>query len=148
MEGIGETPMKRRPLPVFFGLLVLAVCSCAHAQVVIIANSSVSASSISKTELRDIFTGASTSLSNGKQVTPVLLRQGGVQDEFLSLYIGKTDSGFRAGWRSILFSGQGAMPKTLDSEAAVVEYVARTPGAIGYIGRAAPHEGVKILIVR
>jgi ABC-type phosphate transport system substrate-binding protein len=71
-----------------------------------------------------------------------------VQDEFLSLYIGKTDSGFRAGWRSILFSGQGAMPKTLDSEAAVVEYVARTPGAIGYIGRAAPHEGVKILIVR
>jgi ABC-type phosphate transport system substrate-binding protein len=148
MEGIGETPMKRRFLPLLFGLLVLPVCFCAHAQVVIIANSSVSASSISKTELRDIFTGASTSLSNGKPVTPVLLRQGGVQDEFLSLYIGKTDSGFRAGWRSILFSGQGAMPKTLDSEAAVVEYVSHTAGAIGYIGRAAPHEGVKILVVR
>jgi ABC-type phosphate transport system substrate-binding protein len=81
-------------------------------------------------------------------VTPVLLKQGPVQDEFLSLYIGKSDSGFRAGWRSILFSGQGMMPKTLDSEAAVVEYVSHTPGAIGYIGRSTPHEGAKILTVR
>jgi ABC-type phosphate transport system substrate-binding protein len=105
-------------------------------------------SSVSKSELRDIFIGASTSLKDSMQVTPVLLKQGAVQNEFLSLYIGKSDSGFRAGWRSVLFSGQGMMPKTLDSEAAVVEYVAHTPGAIGYIGRSAPHEGVKVLAVR
>ncbi len=140
--------MKRRLLPLLFGLLVLATVQRAAAQVAIIVNPNVTVNSITKTELRDIFTGASTSLRNGAQVTPVLLRQGGVQDEFLSLYIGKTDSGFRAGWRSILFSGQGAMPKTLDSEAAVVEYVSHTAGSIGYIGRAAPHEGVKILVVR
>ena len=140
--------MKRRLLPLFCGMLVFALCTCAHAQVVIIANSNVAVNSISKTELREIFTGTSTSVGNGAPVTPVLLRQGSVQDEFLRLYIGKTDSGFRAGWRSILFSGQGAMPKTLDSEAAVVEYVSHTAGAIGYIGRATPHEGVKILIMR
>jgi ABC-type phosphate transport system substrate-binding protein len=40
------------------------------------------------------------------------------------------------------------LPKTLDSDAAVVEYVSRTPGAVGYIGRTSPHEGVKTLIVR
>ena len=140
--------MKRRLLPLLFGLLALAAAVRAPAQVVVIANTSVAATNISKAELRDIFTGASSSLKDGKQVTPVLLKQGAVQDEFLRLYIGKTDSGFRAGWRSILFSGQGIMPKTLDSEAAVVEYVSHTAGVIGYIGRAAPHEGVKILVVR
>jgi hypothetical protein len=32
--------------------------------------------------------------------------------------------------------------------AGVVEYVAHNPGAIGYIGKGTPHEGVKILQVR
>jgi len=81
-------------------------------------------------------------------VTPVLLKQGAANDSFLELYVGKSDAAFRASWRSLLFSGQGAMPKSLDSEAAVVEYVAHTAGAIGYIGKTTPHEGVKTLAVR
>jgi ABC-type phosphate transport system substrate-binding protein len=40
------------------------------------------------------------------------------------------------------------MPKSLDSEAAVVDYVAHNPGAIGYISKATPHDGVKVLAVR
>ena len=148
MKANGETLLKMRIVSLLFGLLIPALCTGAHAQVVVIANPNVAVTYVSKEELRDVFTGASSSLKGGVQVTPVLLKQGAVNDEFLRLYIGKSDSGFRAGWRSILFSGQGAMPKTLDSEAAVVEYVSHTAGAIGYIGRSAPHEGVKILGVR
>jgi ABC-type phosphate transport system substrate-binding protein len=114
----------------------------------VIANPGVAPAEVSKAELRDIFTGASSSLKGGVQVTPVLLKQGAVNDGFLDLYIGKSDSAFRAGWRSILFSGQGVMPKTLDSDTAVVEYVAHTAGAIGYIAKTTPHDGVKILVVR
>jgi hypothetical protein len=40
------------------------------------------------------------------------------------------------------------MPKTLSSDADVVEYVARTRGAIGYITHSSPHSGVKTLTVR
>jgi ABC-type phosphate transport system substrate-binding protein len=119
-----------------------------YAQIVVVANPGMAADSVSKAELRDIFTGASSSIGGAGQVTPVLLRQGPVQDDFLNLYVGKSDAAFRAGWRSLLFSGQAVMPKTLESDAAVVDYVARTPGAIAYIGKATPHEGVKILVVR
>jgi ABC-type phosphate transport system substrate-binding protein len=140
--------MKRLLLLLSLALASLMAGLSAHAQVVVIANPSVAAEGLSKAELRDIFTGASSSLKGGVQVTPVLLKQGVVNDDFLDLYVGKSDSAFRASWRSILFSGQGAMPKTLDSDMAVVEYVAHTAGAIGYIGKAAPHEGVKILVVR
>lgn len=140
--------MNKRIVALLFGLLIPVLCTRADAQVVVIVNPGVAATSVSKAELRDVFTGASSSLKGGVQVTPVLLKQGAVNDEFLRLYIGKSDTGFRAGWRSILFSGQGVIPKTLDSEAAVVEYVAHTPGAIGYIGSSTPHEGVKILGVR
>jgi len=55
---------------------------------------------------------------------------------------------FRASWRSLVFSGQATMPKSLDSEAAVVEFVAHTPGAIGYVNKTTAHEGVKVLVVR
>jgi ABC-type phosphate transport system substrate-binding protein len=138
----------RKLLPIPFILALALLCGHMQGQVLVIANPTVAVAEVSRTELRDIFTGASSSLKGGAQVTPVLLKQGPVHDEFLNLYIGKTDTGFRAGWRSILFSGQGTMPRTLGSDAAVVEYVTRTPGAIGYIAAATPHSGVKILVVR
>jgi len=147
MKANGDALMKR-PLLVLLLVLVSSASRSAHAQVVVIANLSVTVADVSKAELRDIFTGASSSLRGGTQVTPVLLKEGAVNDDFLDLYVGKSDTAFRASWRSILFSGQGVMPKTLGSDVAVVEYVAHTAGAIGYIGKATPHEGVKILAVR
>jgi hypothetical protein len=40
------------------------------------------------------------------------------------------------------------MPKSLEPDSVVVEFVAHTAGAIGYISKATPHEGVKVLVVR
>jgi ABC-type phosphate transport system substrate-binding protein len=117
-----------------------------HAQLVIV-NPSVKSADASKAELKDIFSGAASNLKDGSHVTPVLLKTGPANDEFLAAYIGKSDSAFRAGWRSLVFSGQATMPKSLDTDAAVVEFVAHTPGAIGYIAKSSPHEGVKVLTV-
>lgn len=120
----------------------------AQAQVVVIANNSVKSADVSKSDLRDVFTGSAPSLKDGSHVVPVLLKSGAVNDEFLTAYIGKTDAAFKASWRSLVFSGQGSMPKALDSDAAMVEYVAKTPGAIGYVGKSSPHDGVKVLAVK
>ena len=119
----------------------------ARAQVVVIANPSVKATEVSKNDLKDVFTGASTSLG-GSSVVPILLKAGTAHEEFLQAYIGKNDTAYRAGWRSLVFSGQGSMPKTLDGDAAVVEFVAHNAGTIGYISKASPHEGVKVIAIR
>jgi ABC-type phosphate transport system substrate-binding protein len=134
----------------FFLLLGAASIFAVHAgaQVVVIANPSVKSADASKNDIRDVFTGAASSLKDGAHVTPVLLKGGPANDEFLSAYVGKPDSTFKAGWRSLVFSGQASMPKTVDSEAAMVDYVAHNPGAIGYIAKVTPHEGVKVLEVR
>jgi ABC-type phosphate transport system substrate-binding protein len=139
----------KKLLYVFLFVAVTSIFTAgAQAQAVVIANPSVKSADVSKNDLRDVFTGASSSLKDGSHVTPVLLKQGGAHDDFLAAYIGKNDTAFRASWRSLVFSGQATMPKSFDSEAAVVEYVAHTAGAIGYIGKATPHEGVKVLAVR
>ena len=129
-----------------FGSLVLV--AEAHAQAVVIANPSVKSADISKNDLRDVFSGDLSSLKDGSLVNPILLKAGSVTNEFLAAYIGKSDAAFRASWRSLVFSGQASMPKSLDPEAAVVDFVAHNHGAIGYINRATPHPGVKVLTVR
>ena len=119
----------------------------AKAQVIVIANPGVKASEVSKNDLKDVFTGASTTLG-GASVVPILLKAGTAHEEFLQAYIGKNDTAYRAGWRSLVFSGQATMPKSVDGDAAVVEFVAHNNGAIGYISKSSPHDGVKVLTVR
>lgn len=133
-------------VPILAAASMLAIR--AQAQVIVIANESVNATEVSKNEVRDVFTGASANLRNGTHVTPVVLKVGAAHEEFLAAYVGKSDTAFRAGWRALVFSGQTNMPKSFDGEAAVVEYVARTPGAIGYIGKSAAHPGVKVLAIK
>lgn len=122
-------------------------CTAVNAQI-IIANNSVKASDVSGDELRDVFTGDKSSLKDGSKVTPVTLKAGAVNDAFLKQYVGKSDAAFRTSWRSLVFTGQGTMPKSFDTESAEVDYVAATPGAIGYIGKETPHEKVKTLAIK
>lgn len=131
----------------FFGSLLLLCCPHAQGQLVIIANSRVSANEISRSDFRDLFSGAWSSLK-GTPVTPVLLKDGPVHEDMLAHYMEKSDSAFRATWRSVVFSGQGAMPRSVASEADMVDYVAHTAGAVGYISKTSPHDGVKVLAVR
>jgi len=139
--------MKKVLFAVFAVLGSLVLVSQAHAQVIVIANPSVKATEVTKNDLKDVFTGNATSLKDGSRVVPILLKAGTVHEEFLQAYIGKNDTTYRAGWRSLVFSGQGSMPRSLETDAAVVEFVAHNNGAIGYIGKNSPHEGVKVLIV-
>jgi len=140
--------MKRYLFALFVILGSLILVAQAQAQVIVIANSSVKTSEISKADLRDVFTGNAVSFPGGGSVAPALLKAGAVHEEFLRTYIGKNDTTFRAGWRSLVFSGQVIMPKSLDSDTAVVDFVVHNNGAIGYIGKATAHEGVKVLTVR
>jgi ABC-type phosphate transport system substrate-binding protein len=128
-------------------LFVMAFGLAANAEIVVIANPSVKANDISKDDLHDVFTGNATTLKDGSRVIPILLNEGSSQEEFLKAYIGKSDSAYRAGWRNLVFSGQAMMPKSLDSDAAVVQFVLSHPGAIGYIEKSSPHAGVKTLTV-
>jgi ABC-type phosphate transport system substrate-binding protein len=140
--------MKKLLLVVLLAVTASIFAIHARAQVIVIANAGVKADEISKSDLRDVFTGNATSLKDGDRVVPILLKAGTAHEEFLQVFIGKSDTAYRAGWRSLVFSGQASMPKSLDGDAAIVEFVAHNSGAIGYIGKATPHDGVKVLVVK
>jgi len=132
-------------------LIAIAVVACLPlkgyaADVKVIANSSVSSSSVSADDLKDVYLENKDSLG-GAHVEPVLLKGGAAHEAFLKTYLGKSDSLLQTYYRSLLFSGKGSMPKALGSDAEVVAYVAKTKGAIGYVSAGASTEGVKTLEV-
>jgi hypothetical protein len=127
------------------GLAVLSAAAVQAADVKIIANESVGATSISADELKGVFLATKTSLSDGSHVTPVLEKGGPVHEAFLKEYLGKSDSALETYYRSLVFTGKASMPKTLTSDAEVVAYVTKTKGAVGYVAPDAATEGVKVL---
>jgi len=135
---------------IIFTIAAAALCVSWQAQaagVKVIANPSLSASSISSGELKDVFLLDKDSLAGG-HVEPVLVRGGAVHEAFLKAYLGKSDSALQAFYRSLVFTGKASMPKTLATDAEVVAYVVKTKGAIGYVSDAASTEGAKTLQVK
>lgn len=129
-----------------FGILLMG--TLAHAQeIMIVAHPTTSVSEISREQLRDIFTGARTRFGDGSRAVPVLLKGGPVHEVFLSRIVGDNPDEFRVRWRRAVFTGQGAMPKEFQSEAAVLDYVASTPGAVGYVSHVSDPSAVKVLTV-
>jgi ABC-type phosphate transport system substrate-binding protein len=114
----------------------------------VIANPSVKADTISTDELRSIFLEERSSLSDGSHVEPVLARTGPAHDAFVEQYLEKSDAALQIYYRSLVFTGKGSMPKSVDSDAEVAAYVARTKGAIGCVATGTVAVGVKTLEVR
>ena len=127
--------------------VLLATCIAQAQEIMIVSNPSAALTEISRDQLRDIFIGARTRLADGSRAVPVLLKGGPVHEVFLSRIVGDNPDEFRVRWRRAVFTGQGAMPKEFQSEAALLEYVAVTPGAIGYVSRVPNPGTVKLLTV-
>src|SRR5437868_6926925 len=107
-------------------LLLGAVPSAAVPDVKVIANLNVSVSSLSQEELRGILLTTKTTLADGVHLEPVLLKSGRVHETFIREVTGKTSEGLDSYYRSLVFTGKGAMPRMFASEAEVVAYVRAT----------------------
>ena len=129
-------------------LAIGATVGASAADIKVIANSSVGAAAVSADELKGVFLGTKTSLSDGSHVEPVLLKAGAVHEAFLKEYVGKTDDALNTYYRSLVFTGKGSMPKAFASDADVVSFVEKTKGAIGYVGAGASAGSAKTLEVK
>jgi hypothetical protein len=128
---------------VTLGLVQAAHAAGASADFKVVANPSVKASAISVDDLKSVFLATKTSL-DGSEVEPVLAKAGAAHEAFLK-DLGKTDASLATYYRSLVFTGKASMPKICATDAEVIEYVAKTKGAIGYVSAAASAPGTKTL---
>jgi ABC-type phosphate transport system substrate-binding protein len=128
-------------------LLLIAWASSAPAATVVV-NNEVDATALDAESLERIFLGKKTLWDSGQRITPALVNEtSDVSKAFLDEILRKSVPQYRAYWKKRLFSGGGTVPKTFRSSREVIDFVIRTPGAIGIV-ESAPEDGsVKVFQV-
>jgi len=140
--------MKRIWL-LFFGIFLCFV-QTALADIYIIANADVPVGSLTPEEVKNIFIGQKKIWGNDLRVQVTLLKDYKPFDEFSKNYIGKSPNQFENWWKNMVFTGKGTMPKVFDNEADVLNFIAKTPGAIGYIATKPEAEVsiIKVMVIQ
>lgn len=137
-----------RSLIFVLGLTLTAGAAAAAGEdVKVIAHSGMGVNEISVDELRAVFLGTRTSLKSAGVVKPVLGRDQTSLRQFAASYLGKSVAALETYYRSLMFTGKAPLPVGFASEEEVVAYVARTPGAIGFVRESTPGGAVKTLRV-
>ena len=117
-------------------MLFLACSPVALAQqAVVVANASVDTTSLTQSELRQIFTGHKQYWSNGEKIHVVVLEdEHGLHKAFCRETLHMFPYQLSRLWDQLTYSGQGVTPARAASQAKLIELIESTPGAIGYIG--------------
>lgn len=147
--------MRKTLALLFFITLLLAVARPLASQttgiVVIVNNATIPAESLTRDQVSKLFLKKVQHWETGTAVAPVDLAPGSeVRAVFSRAIFLKSTNAIKSYWQNQVFSGRGVPPPERDSEAQVVDFVSRTPGAIGYVAASTPlANGVRaIRIVR
>lgn len=112
-------------------LLALSLSQVAHAaDVVVISNSGTT---ISASEVKDIFLGEKQ-FSGSTKLIPV--DNAALQESFLSKFMNMAGDKYNSMWTKKSFRDGLTPPAVKPGDAAVIDYVKRTPGAVGYVSSA------------
>jgi hypothetical protein len=115
----------------------------------VIVNPANPTSSMPRDLLADAFLKKATRWDNGDVIRPVDLRPDSeVRRSFSSAVLQRSVAVVRSYWEQRIFSGRDVPPPELDSDEAIVHFVAQYPGAVGYVSPGAKLDGTKLLTVR
>jgi TonB family protein len=138
---------SRKTILAIAGFVVAATLHVDAGVVKVIANPSVKTDAISSSELRAIFLLQKRILKDRSAVEPVLQKSGDTHESFVEQYLNRDSEEIRIYYQGLVFTGKAAMPKQVTSDAEMVEYVARSKGAIGYVSGDTQTDGVKVLTI-
>lgn len=126
-------------------LFSISAIDSLRAEIVIIANPSVDTNTLTKKEIKRIFLGRRVKWNDTLQIEIVVLKDPPVYKEFTKKITKKSVSQFTNWWRKLMFTGKANLPKEFETENELLDYIAKTKGAIGYVSSATALEGVKKL---
>ena len=122
-------------------VLLFAAClaaSAAAADLYVIANTAVE---LQPDDVRDVFLGEKQ-FAGSVRLHPV--DNAAAQEAFLSRVMRLSSAAYATAWTKKAFRQGLTQPPLHSSDAEVLEFVRRTEGAVGYVGRTPP-AGVKVL---
>ena len=126
--------------------LILSCCSWfANAEVAIVVNAA-NANSLDQSDIAKIYLGKAKSFPSGEKIEFASLDDGhSATEEFNDKVLKKSSSQVNAYWSKLVFTGKGTPPKKLDNDAAMLQFVASNPDAIGFVDASKVDDSVKVI---
>jgi hypothetical protein len=98
--------------------------------------------------LSDVFLKKHTRWNDGEAIRPVDLRPAHpARQKFTERVLKRSVGAVRSYWQQRIFSGRDVPPPELETDDEVLAFVAKYPGAIGYLSGTAKLKGVKELSI-
>lgn len=114
----------------------------------LIAHPSVHVTSLRRAHVAEVFLKTRVKWDDGRRIFPVDQPiRSAIRAAFLKAVYDKEPRLILRYWQRKIFSGRGHPPPELRSEEEVIEYVRKTPGAIGYVAAGTAPEGVRVIEV-
>ena len=128
-------------------LLFIIFLKTGFGQVAIIAHPDVPVDSLTKNKLLDLYTGDVKKWKNNQRIVAFDLKPKlEIRNEFYRL-LGKTSSRMKSIWLKKMLAGEGDPPAALESETSILQKIARTPGAIGFVSESIVNNSVKVIVL-
>jgi ABC-type phosphate transport system substrate-binding protein len=133
---------------VAFFVRLLAASADPPPPFVVIVNPSNPTRAASRRFLSEAFLKKTTRWPDGDVIRPVdLVPESSTREKFSQDVLKRSVADVKSYWQQVIFSGRDVPPPELADDEAVVKFVARTAGGVGYVSGSAKLEGVRTIAV-
>jgi ABC-type phosphate transport system substrate-binding protein len=114
----------------------------------VIVNANNPVSRVDRKFLLEAFLGKITRWSDNQLIRPADQRPDSViRRRFSDEALRRSVAAVKSYWLQVVFSGHGVPPPEFETDADVVNFVRRTPGAVGYVSGGANVDGTRVVEV-
>jgi ABC-type phosphate transport system substrate-binding protein len=116
------------------GLALALSTGAVMADVVAVVSAKSPITTLSNSQVQDIFLGRASRFPNGALALPIDQAEGSVvREEFYAKMAGKSAAQMKAYWSKIIFTGRGQPPQEAANSVEMKKRLIENPAAIGYI---------------
>lgn len=113
---------------------------------VIVVNAENPVAALDKREVAKLFIKRTSAWDDGVTAEPVdQAPDTATREAFSEVVHGRSVAAVKSYWQKQIFSGRGVPPPELANDAAVLDFVGKNRGAIGYVSEGADTSGVKVV---
>lgn len=141
-----RTAMRHIHIAVGLTLMGVLTGPRALAEVVAIVSAKSTVTTLSKSEVANIFMGKMARFPDGTLAIPIdQSESAAVRDEFYTKVAGKSPEKMKAHWSKVIFTGRGRPPPTVASSGEAKKRAASNPRIIAYIEPHLVDESVRVV---
>lgn len=119
----------------------------ARADIVAVVSSKSQITTLSKTQVMDIFLGKRTRFPDGSSAIPIDQAEGSAaRDEFYSRLADMSPAQVKAFWSRIIFTGRGQPPKAVATGVEAKKLLIADPNTIGYIDQSLVDSSLRVVL--